>query len=62
MVGCGIGKVQITYRPGKENDRADALSRNPMNPCTAGEVWIWMPVVATKDSLVSELLAADPLP
>ena len=33
VFGCGIGKVQITYRPGKENDRADALSRNPVNPC-----------------------------
>ena len=38
VFGCGIGKVQITYRPGKENDRADALSQNPVNSCAAGEV------------------------
>ena len=64
VFGCGIGKVQITYRPGKENDRADALSRNPVNPCTAGEVDLdarVMQIVAMKDSLVSELLVADPL-
>ena len=38
VFGCGIGKVQTTYRPGKENDQADALSRSPVNSCDAGEV------------------------
>lgn len=28
----GIRDVQIIYRPGKENGRADALSRNPVEP------------------------------
>ena len=30
IFSCGVGKVDIVYRPGKDNDRADALSRNPL--------------------------------
>ena len=29
MFSCGIGKVQIIYRPGKEDDRDEALSFKP---------------------------------
>ena len=29
VYGSGIRKVDSVYRPGKENARADALSRNP---------------------------------
>ena len=31
MFGTGVKDVQIVYRPGRDNDRADALSRNPAN-------------------------------
>ena len=30
VFGSGVKEVDIVYRPGKENDRADALSRNPV--------------------------------
>ena len=65
VYGSGVGEVQIAYRPGKENDRADALSRNPVLPSTAGEVDLdarVTQVVTTTDLTISDLLTADPLP
>ena len=32
VCGSGIRKVDVVYRPGRENARADALSRNPTEP------------------------------
>ena len=65
VYGSGVGEVLLAYRPGKENDRADDLSQNPVLPSTAGEVDLdarVTQVVTTTDLTISDLLAADPLP
>ena len=51
VFASGVGKVQMVYRPGRENARADALSRNPVTSTGAGDqaqvnqVTVWISLI-----------------
>ena len=60
MYGCGAEKIEIVYRPGKENGNADALSRTPYLPAPDTEVCqdeVQVSVVRS-DSSIPELFSA----
>ena len=65
VFGSGVGRVHIIYRPGSQNARADALSRNPVL-CPNDEHVDLDVQVARVESLqdveISELLEAPELP
>ena len=62
MFGSGVRKVDVLYRAGKENERADALSRNPVRGCTpeAEESNIQVAAVSSAEKSITDLLAAEP--
>ena len=54
--GSGIRSVHITYRPGRDNKSADALSRSPVAPapsCGIGQDEVQVSAVAAVDSELS---------
>ena len=62
VYGCGAEKIEIVYRPGKENGNADALPRTPYLPAPdtgvcQDEVQV---SVVRSDNSIPELLSAAP--
>ena len=62
VFGSGVAKVHFIYRPGRQNDRADALSRNPVSSPTAESTDLDVQVaqVRLQDEEISQLLKASP--
>lgn len=62
VFGSGVRKIQITYRAGKENANADALSRCPKAKAAAvvSPEDSQVSVVQSVDTSISELLQSPP--
>lgn len=58
VFASGVGKVHITYRPGSQNAKADALSRNPVQTAAVNTV---VAQVESLDCDLSHLLNAAPV-
>ena len=55
MFGCGVKDIEICYRAGRENQRADALSRSPCSSSPARGI-------AEGEMQVASVKSQDPHP
>ena len=62
VFASGIGRVKIQYRPGKSNQRADALSRNPVSSSNeeGSDLDAQVAQVSLEDADVTQLLQTQP--
>ena len=61
VFASGVGKVQMVYRPGRENARANALSRNPVTaPIHNNDQAQPVQVSQVTDTDISQLLKVSP--
>ena len=63
IFSSGVGKVDIVYRPGKDNDRADALSQNPLpsdRQVVADELQVARVEATRRPAEIHSLLESDP--
>ena len=56
VYGSGVWKVEIIYRPGKQNARADALSRNPTDNPEHHTLDVQVAAISSRDVDISALL------
>ena len=60
VYGSGVRKVDIVYRSGRENTRANALSQNPTGTPDHHPLDVQVAALSSKDTEISTLLHSSP--